>query len=316
MNFIPTHPFVEFPHVVDSTMISTAKSCLQKVYRMYLQHWKPGEDSVHLIAGGAFAHGLEAARRAFYIDKASTDDAQAIGLGALLEKYGTYEAPEDSPKNWIRIAGALEFYFAMYPLGGDGATPHIFGSTHGIEFSFAEPLDVLHPVTGDPILFAGRADMVADAFGGLFLYDEKTASQLGPSWLKQWEHRSQFTAYCWGLRGHGFRPTGVVVRGVSILKYDYGTAQAITYRSDYEVERWKFETEAIVTRMIEAWRAGYWNYNLDHACGEYGGCAFQRPCKSPDPERWLERDFRKRPWNPLTRVESPLEIINVPSEQV
>lgn len=295
-----------FPEVIDSTILSTFRSCPQKAFRMYLEHWKPGEESVHLIAGGAFAAGLERARQAFYIDKLPTEDAVAWGIDTLFLKYGLFEAPEDSPKSVIRMAGAIEFYFAEYPLGADGATPHVFGDRHGIEFSFAEPIDVRHPVTGDPLLYAGRADMVCDAFGGLFLYDEKTTSQLGASWLKQWEHRSQFTSYCWGLRGHGYKPTGIVVRGVSILKTGYGTAQAITYRSDWEVDRWYGQVLRDLTRMKAMWEEGYWDYNLDHACGEYGGCALTRICKSPDPDRWLQIYFHKRKWDPLERKEIQL----------
>ncbi len=294
-----------FPDVIDSTILGTFRSCPQKAFRQYLQHWKPGTESIHLVAGGAFATGLEVARKAFYSDGKSADDAQGLGLEALLRKYGNHEfLDSESPKSWQRMAGALEYYFTQYPLGADGARPHKFGDTHGIEFSFAEPLDTLHPVTGDPLVYAGRADMVADAFGGLFLFDEKTTSRLGKTWLNQWDHRSQFTSYCWGLRGAGFRPTGIVVRGVSILKDKYETAQAITYRADWEVDRWKAQVERDLARMIECWRTGYWDWNLDHACNEYSGCAFTRPCKSPDPDKWLEMEFTRRVWNPLTREES------------
>lgn len=293
-----------FPSVVDSTMLGTAKSCLQKVYRTYIEHWKPAAESVHLIAGGAFASGLEAARIAFYISGLDSETALAHGLAALWRKYGDFIEPDDSPKSAIRMAGALEYYFSEYPLGADGATPHIFGDRHGIEFSFAEPLSIRHPETGDPIIYAGRADMVAQSFGGLFLYDEKTTSRLGATWLKQWDHRSQFTGYCWGLRGHGIHPTGVVVRGISILKTEYGTAQAVTYRADWEVDRWLRETEDTVDRMIHAWRKGYWSYNLDHACTEYSGCALTRICKSPDPEKWLPLYFKRKVWDPLRREET------------
>lgn len=298
-----------FPTVLDSTIIGTFRSCPQKAYRMYLEHWKPGDESVHLVAGGAFAEGLEIAREAFYVQGRPAEDSIAEGLGALFRRYGNFEPPADSPKSAFRMAGALEYYFSQYPLGADGATPHLFGAKHGIEFSFAEPLDTLHPETGDPILYSGRADMACDAFGGLFLYDEKTTSQLGPSWVRQWEHRSQFTGYCWGMRAHGFNPTGIVVRGVAIRKEGYDTAQAITYRSDWEVTRWKAQVEMDVERMILAWKSGWWDYNLDHACQEYGGCSLQRVCKSPDPERWLPLYFRQRVWNPLTRVETKLEVI-------
>lgn len=296
-----------FPSVIDSTIISAFRDCPQKAFRQYIEHWKPGEESIHLVAGGAFASGLEAARRSFYTDGASPSESAAVGLGALWKHYGWFDAGDrEQVKTWDRMAGALEFYFDRYPLGSDGATPHFFGDRHGIEFSFAEPLPVSHPESGDPIIFAGRADMVADAFGGLMLYDEKTTSQLGRSWIDSWEHRSQFTSYCWGLRGHGIHPTGIVVRGVSILKNDYGTEQVITYRSDWEVDRWLFQVTRDLKRMIECWHEGYWDYNLDHACTSFGGCSLKKVCKSPDPEKWLNIYFKKRVWDPLSRTEVKL----------
>lgn len=201
------------------------------------------------------------------------------------------------------MGGALEFYFDNYPLGDDGTRPKVFGDRHGIEFSFAEPLPVRHPESGDPLIYAGRADMVAEAFGGTFLYDEKTTTQLGPRWMNQWEMRSQFTGYCWGLRGHGIHATGVVVRGVSILKNDYGTAQVPTYRADWEVDRWLAQTCRDLERAKAMWEEGWWDQSLDHACTEYSGCALTRVCKSKDPQPWLEIGFTQRVWNPLTREE-------------
>lgn len=296
----------DFPQVVDSTMLSAFRQCPQKFFRLYVEHWKPAEESVHLIAGAAFASGIETARRAFYAEKRPSEEAEALGLGELLRHYGTFDPGEDHPKGAVRMAGALEFYFSRYPLGADGAVPHEFGSSHGIEFSFAEPLDALHPQSGDPILYSGRADMVADALGGLYLYDEKTTSQLGATWPKKWDHRSQFTAYCWGLRGHGIAPTGVVVRGVAIYKDGYDTMQAITYRSDYEIQRWKAQVERDMARMVEMWRSGVWDFNLDESCIAYGGCPLQRVCKSAEPEKWLPMYFHKRRWDPLTRSEEPI----------
>lgn len=295
-----------FPTVVDSTMLSAFRACPTKFFRQYVEHWKPGERSVHLIAGGAFAEGVEVARRAFFVEGLPPAEAHALGLQALWRHYGDFAEPEDSPKSAVRMAGALEFYFDRYPLGADGATPTRFGSGHGIEFSFAEPLEIRHPVTGDPILYSGRADMVADALGGMFLYDEKTTSMLGASWAKKWDHRSQFTAYCWGLRGHGIAPTGIVVRGISILKHGYETQQAVTYRSSWEIDRWLGQTHRDVQRMIDQWNRGEWDVNLDESCLAYGGCSLARICKSPEPEKWLPLYFHKRKWDPLARTEVPV----------
>lgn len=302
---MPERPF---PIAVDSTMLGTFRSCPRKMLYSYIEHWKPRSDSVHLIAGGAFAEGIEAARRAFYERNTSSEESVAIGLEALIHKYGDFDCPPDSAKSLERTAGALEFYFDNYPLGTDGATPLTFADgRRGIEFSFACPLPVRHPVTGDPILYTGRSDMMAEAYGGIYVFDEKTTSSLGASWAKQWDMRSQFTGYCWAAREFGIEATGVIVRGVSILKTKYDTQQAITYRSPYEVERWLDQTCRDVERMIGAWKEGYWDWNLDHSCAEYGGCQFVPVCKSPSPENWLETYFTPRVWDPLARAEVSVE---------
>jgi len=302
---------IRFPVAIDSTTLGTFRSCPQKAFRTYLQHWKPASESVHLIAGGAFASGVEAARVAFYEEGQAAPDAVAAGLASLITHYGDFECPPDSAKSLERTAGALEFYFNAYPLGADGATPVKFShGKSGIEFSFACPLPINHPVTGDPILYTGRSDMIAEAYGGVYIYDEKTTTSLGASWAKQWEMRSQFTGYCWAAQQYGLNPAGVCIRGVSILKTKYDTQQVLTYRSPYEVNRWLDQTCRDIERMIQCWKDGWWDYNLDHACAEYGGCALTSVCKSSDPEAWLSTYHVQRVWNPLARQEQSMEDYN------
>lgn len=298
-----------FPVGIDSTILGTFRSCPRKAYLSYFEHWKPQSDSVHLIAGGAFAAGIEAARRQFYEEKQDSETSIALGLQALVEHYGDFQCPPDSAKSLERTAGALEFYFENYPLGADGASPIYFSDgRRGIEFSFAQPLPVAHPVSGEPLIYTGRADMLAEFAGGVYLFDEKTTSSLGASWGRQWDMRSQFTGYAWAARESGFHTNGIVVRGVSILKTKYDTQQVVTNRSPWEVDRWLEQTCRDIERMIEAWKSGYWDWNLDHACTEYGGCLFaQNVCKSPTPEDWLEMYFTKRVWDPLLKAEVSVE---------
>jgi hypothetical protein len=175
---------------------------------------------------------------------------------------------------------------------------------YGIEFSFAQPLPYKHPVSGDPIIYAGRSDMVCDYAEGLYIEDDKTASQLGASWSKQWDLRSQFTGYCWAAREAGLSVNGVLVRGVSILKTKYDHAEAITYRPAWQIDRWLAQVLRDLAAMEECWRAGYWDYALDHACDEYGGCSLKQICTSEAPETWLPMYFEKRKWNPLDRSET------------
>ena len=322
-----------FPHTIDSTILSTYRACSHKAFRQYMEHWKPSEESVHLIAGGAFAKGLEVARSAFFQGRyqrpevsyslegkrhvawheeacPAGDPALAIahGTAALIAAYGDFQCPPESAKSLVRTAGALEFYFSAYPLGEDGADPILLPSgNRAIEFSFAEPLDVRHPVTGDPILYTGRSDMICHFAGGNYIEDDKTTSSLGASWPRQWEMRSQFTGYTWAARRNGIEVDGCLIRGVSILKTKYDTLQVITNRAGWEVDRWYDQTCRDVERWISEWKRGYYDHSLDGACTEYGGCAFTTICKSANPESFLPIYFHKRVWDPLLRKEMTVE---------
>lgn len=297
-----------FPHAVDSTLIGSFRSCPQKFLRTYIEHWKPRSESVHLIAGGAFASGIESARRAFFEQGQDAETSIAVGMQSLIEHYGDFECPPDSAKSLDRVLGAFSFYFDAYPLGADGALPYEFSNgRRGIEFSFANPLPINHPVTGNPMLYTGRADMIAHFAGGIYCFDEKTTSSLGASWSRQWEMRSQFTGYQWAAGEYGVPVQGTIVRGVSILKTKFGTQQVITYRSPAEVDRWLEQVVRDVQRMIKCWEEGYWDYNLDHSCGEYGGCSLLSVCKHSSPELWLDTYFEKKVWDPLERKELTME---------
>lgn len=294
-----------FPSTWDSSMIAALRSCPRKFELEYLNHWKPKTQSVHLVAGAAFAEGIEKTKVAHYRDGKPPAEALALGVSALWAHYGDFQPPEDSPKDPLRMAGALEFYFDHWRLGEDPAVPRLIGDSHGIEFSFATPLEITHPISGEPLLYTGRADQIADYAGGVFIGDEKTTSQLGPSWSRQWDLRSQFTSYCWQARAYGFPVDGVLVRGIAIRKTGYDAAEAVTYRPTWQIERWYYQLCQDLTRAKSMWLQGYWDYSLDHACTEYGGCLFRQICtvSSDQQPGFLDLYFERRRWDPLAREE-------------
>lgn len=296
---------VPFPEVIDSSMLSAFRACPRKFYLEYLEHWKPRTPSVHLHAGGAFARGLEVARKAFFAEGKSDEEAIALGMRALFHAYGNFECPADSAKSAERMAGALEHFLSVVPMSTDHAVPITLPSgTRGIEFSFAEPLNITHPVTGNPLLYCGRFDMLVDYAGAMFGEDDKTTSSLGASWSKQWDLRSQFTAYTWGANSAGLPIKGFIIRGISILKTKYDYQEAITYRPEWQVARWYEQAQRDIHRMMAMWRTGAWEFNLDESCNSYGGCMFRQICLSQDPAPWFEVSFVRRKWDPLTRTET------------
>ena len=308
MNAIAQRP--PFPEVVDSSLMAHFRACPQLAFLESFEHWKPRHGSVHLVAGAAFAAGIEAARNAFYRDGLGESEAVGLGLRALMAAYGDFECPPDSAKSLERMLGALEYFFSEYRMPDDAAKPaRLPGGRLGIEFSFAEPIDFPHPMTGNPLIYSGRFDMLADFAGGLYGDDEKTTSQLGASWAKQWDLRSQFTAYTWGAQRAGLALDGFIVRGISILKTKYDTQQAITYRPQWMIDRWYDQLLRDLTRMVQMWESGVWDLNLDDSCNAYGGCKFRKVCLS-EPHRqvnWLVQDFQRRRWDPVTRIETVLE---------
>lgn len=301
---MPEYPF---PTIMDSSMLASFKSCPTLFNNTYIAEWKPKEHSVHLHAGAAFARGVEVTRTAFYVDGLPPEDAVAEGLGALLKHYGDFPCPPDSAKSAERMAGAFEFYWNHYPLIQGEMDPILLpGGKRAIEFSFAEPIDVQHPTTGDPILYCGRMDAINNYASGQYITDEKTTTQLGATWSRQWDLRAQFTGYAWGCEKSGIRVDGAIVRGVSILKTKYDTQQAITSRPEWQIERWHTEMLDWIKDIRQCWLTNKWRHNLDHSCADFGGCAFRQACSSQDESPWIETYFERRHWNPLLRTETVL----------
>jgi len=285
-------------------MLATFRACPQKFRLEYLEHWRPRRPSIHLHAGKCFAAALETARLVFHLQGTPPAYAVARGREALIKEWGDFMPDEKETKTLDRMLGAYDFYFSRYPIDTDPAQPARIGDRLGIEFSFAQPMAGMeHPETGEPLIWCGRADQIVDYAGGRYVSDEKTTSSLGSSWSRQWDLRSQFTGYCWAAREANIRTDGVLVRGLSILKTKYDTQEAITYRPQWQVDRWLHQTKRDIGRMIAAWDSGYFDFNLDHACAEWGGCAYRQICSIQDPTDFFEASFERREWLPLTREE-------------
>lgn len=300
-----------FNLVWDNTMRSTFAECPRKFLWEYARHFKPKGESVHLHAGGAWAHGLETTRRLFYGQGLSPVQAIKAGLEAMIDAYGDFEPPthgSGAAKSLDRLIEAFAYYWAAFPLETDPVQPYRGKDGNPmVEFSFALPLDpdrVVHPETGEPIIYSGRADMIATYAGAISIYDDKTTSALGDQWAKQWNRRSQFTGYAWAAREYGIPASQVVVRGICILKTSIKHAEAITIRTPHHIAEWHEQACRDILRAIECWKSGYWDVNLAEACSSFGGCLFQQPCMSNDPEPWLTGgNYAVRIWNPLTRTE-------------
>ena len=312
----------EFPLVWNDSLRSAFVSCPRAAYWEFFHHWRTsGRPSTHLHAGKAWAAALETTRKAYYgKDKLDALTAQALGLKTLIETYGDHTPPDrgtEANKTLDRMMEAFQYYFTAFPLDQDPVQPYYDRDGNPmVEFNFALPIDqkrLLHPDTGEPILFAGRADMVATFAGALSIYDDKTTSQLGATWANQWNRRSQFSAYAWAAREYGINVSQIVVRGIAILKEKINHAQALPIRSPHNIAEWHEQTVRDIQRAIQCWREGYFDVNLSDSCSSFGGCPYQQPCMSSDPDRWLESGYVRMKWDPVNRTET---LISAPESEI
>ena len=257
--------------------------------------------SVHLIFGAAYARGLEIARKEYFGTGTDIDTAIGLGIIAALAEYGTFEPPEDSPKTAIRCALAIIEYFHQWPPETDHIKPLVTAPGKvAVEFRFALPIPgVLHPETGDPLLYAGRNDFLGLMNDMLLVVDDKTTSSLGASWSNKWKLRGQLIGYVWGAKEYGYPVAGAAIRGMSILKGSFGTAEVLELKAEWQISAYIEQLQRDARRMISAWKEGKWDQAFADACESYGGCTFQRLCSVSNPDEWAEMYFVERKWDPL-----------------
>lgn len=293
----------EFPGVIDSSMMGYWRACRRKFWWRHIRNLAPKGSNLHLHAGGAFAKGAEAVRKAFYERGCSVDRSIAFGLEALTKAWGTEDLYEDSNKSLGRMLGGLEYYFTeAFPLATDYMIPYeLSPGNRAVECNFGLPIGVDHPVTGEPILYAGRFDFlgVHREQKVLFIEDDKTTSSLGMQWSARWTLRSQFTGYVWGAQQFGLPVAGAVVRGISFLKGGYDKAESIQMRPQWMVDRWLEGVQWDIREMIRAWENDEFPWNLDESCASYGGCPYMTLCTVPEPEPFVPVYYDHSVWNPL-----------------
>lgn len=290
----------QFPSIIDSTILTTFRACPKKAQYSFF-HNLGGGKSIDLHFGGAFAAGMEAARKAHFISGLSPEQSVAAGMNKALEFYGDFDSErhDTKPKNVGTLLSAMEGYFQEWPLGSDGLVP--LNGRDGIEFTFAIPVPGFqHPDTDEPLLYGGRFDLLGEYLQLSSIVDEKTTSSFSSNWISQWSLRNQFLGYVWAARHYGVHVTQVIVRGVAIQVKEIKFLQALIIIPDFMLERWYIQLQHDLERFIAAYRAGYFDFNFADSCTSFGGCQFQELCKAKEPSEWFG-NFSQRNWSPLKK---------------
>lgn len=313
----------ELPTFVDSTMLTCARGCLQKFYNEFVLGLRPARVSIDLHAGGVFASTIEAVHRLVWEQELPFPEALIRAHGVFLREWGDFPTEEKDLKNPSRMWDCVEEYFRVFPPAMDHCKPFMMEGTVTSEFSFAIPLEPAieranwtsgttawprHPVTGEPFLYSGRADMLGSYKNRIAIRDEKTASKLDSNWSEKWDLRAQFMGYCWAAQQGGLDCDTVIVRGVIPYKAQRPKiVEAIKFFPRWQIDRWVSTTRATLWRIVDAWHNDDWEFNLGDTCTQYGNCPFMPLCTIPDEQRENWRStYTVRRWNPLNR--NPLDL--------
>jgi PD-(D/E)XK nuclease superfamily len=294
---------MNLPVILDSTMLSTYRSCPRKFWAQYVVNARGEDESVHLHAGAAWADAMEATRIAFFQYGETASSAEDTGKAVLRESWGDPLKFAAETKNLKRMTEAFDYYHTQgFPLEDEHAPPASIGGKLMVECSFAVPLGLRHP-SGEEFIFVGRADCIVQHAGGLWLLDDKTTGgSLGSNWESQWKRRGQFSGYVWALRQQGIDIDGVLVRGLAIQKTQFKHQEVVSPRHEFQVDEWVEQTALNVADMIEQWTSDRWRASLGESCTNYGKeCAFMSACLSPHMRDSILAMPRAR-WNPTTRV--------------
>lgn len=312
-----------FPRVIDATIRSDWLKCPHSFFRRHVQGLQRPGLSVHLHFGSVIARGLEVARRT-YFETSDASDALHNACEAAIHAWGDFVMPDGltrtaANKTLSAALATLQAYFREWPLDDDTLTIHTEDGKPCVEYSFALPIPgSRHPDTGEPILYAGRFDLIADYQRSVWGLDDKTTSTDPNSdmWRNQWKLRSQFTGYCWGAREYGIPLKGFIVRGMGVLKTDIKLGWALAPRPTWMIDAWLSQLQADTNSMCKRYNqfmderddhtfgrnvSHPFRQTFDYACADFGGCAFLDLCASEHPDDWLDT-FEVRRWNPLDRT--------------
>lgn len=312
-----------FPSLVDSSLLSAFAKCRRKGYWSGVRRLVKSEENIHTNAGGAYAEGLKVFRRSFYEEKLGMEQSRINGFKALLSSFnhdieevsqsplvtsaptilGKQPQERDSAKvDWINTAMAYLFYLEYFKPEFDPLRPHQIDGKHLVEFSFAIPLPIRNPQTGDPILYGGRFDMVGEMNGTLFVVDDKTTGAMGKNWANEWRLRGQITGYVWAAKSTLKLPiAGAIIRGVSIQKEANKYLQVPVNVSNWRIDRWYEGMIEQCNRLVQCWHERRWptDGEINYQCSTYGACEYMRLCESPTPESWINGYYKIHKWSPV-----------------
>jgi hypothetical protein len=327
-------------HAWDSTSLSWLKTCPRLYQYSMIDGWRSRGTGVHLKFGQLYHSALEYydKLRAGFIDDdgilsvrdppliAEHDDRIRMVINQTLndtwERTDEYTGPwlSDHPsKNRETLIRSIIWYLDQFK-DDPASTLILANGKPAVELSFRMELDwgpkaattkrkpfndktAEEMQWGQPYILCGHLDRVVEFGGQRYVMDRKTTgSSPTPYYFDNFAPDNQMSIYTLASRVQFNTPVaGVIIDAAQIAVGFTRFQRGFTYRTEAQLEEWLTDFRFWTAQAEGFAERGYWPMN-DRSCGMYGGCAFRKVCsKSPEVrEKFLESDFERRPWNPLS----------------
>lgn len=303
--FTPGSPGVQYAW--DSTSLGLLKECAWKYWATVIMGYRSKHEAITLNFGIAVHECLER----FYKEIAHGKTRQeallvalrhALAFGGSYSDDGSYKPWEtgDPNRNRNNLVRTIVWYEERYNTDAT-KTLVLENGEAAAELSFRYGIGEYAP-DGTEYIFCGHLDRLIQFGEDNYVEDYKTTkTTLMPEYYKRYSPDNQMSMYNVAAKvAFNVEVKGVLVSAiqvaVSFTRFDRG----LVYRTESLLEEWVSDTIEWI-RIAEGYASSGKYPRNDKACSNYGGCPFRKVCSS-DPvvrESFLERDFYKKPWNPL-----------------
>ena len=302
-----------FQYAWDSTSVGSFVTCPRKYYYSILQGWQSEHKSVHLVFGGHYASALEH----FHKHRAAGiefNDALREVVREVLVNTWDHEVTEagdpiigsGGPQDWLHntktrdtLVRSIVWYLEQYK-NDPMQTVILSDGRAAVEYSFSIDLS-------DDYIYCGHIDRLV-TYGednDIYVQDQKTTgSTITPRFFSAFSPDYQMSGYTWaGQIIFNMPVKGLVVDAAQIAVGFTAFARQPVTRSARQLEEFRSEVLHYIGLAKSYHENGYYPMNRT-ACGNYGGCEFQRICSAVPGIRdnLLQGNFKKRArWDPLQR---------------
>lgn len=309
----------------DSTSLGWLKTCPRLYQYSMIEGWRSRGESVHLKFGQLYHSALECYDKYRANEPERTHDEALINtvwetlINSWDKETGTPWTPDHPSKTRETLIRSIIWYLDHFK-DDPAKTVVLANGKPAVELSFkleleygpsrknpreygASPADMTGGGAWKPYVLCGHLDRVVDFTGGVYVMDRKTSgTALSSNYYDQFHPHNQMSLYTVAAKVIYSSPVkGVIIDAMQIMVGFSRPGRGFTYRTDAETEEWLSNTKVWLRRAEEYATEGFWPMN-DTACSHFGGCTFRKVCsKSPEVrQKFLETDFVKNPWNPLT----------------